>query len=307
MAGPRPLPGSTTSRASGAGSRAPAGRRPRSSDHGEPGAEHHDRDALPERRARRSPQALAQRARRRATPATVEHVVVDGGSTDGTLDDPRVGAEGVRFISEPDRGLSDAVNKGIRMASGDVIGWLNADDVYLPGRARARRRRRSRPRRTRCGRPGRCLIIDADGDEIRGAVTALQELLPAPLQLPPAPGAELRLLPVDLRAPRARSTRVGLLDERFKYSMDYDLWLRLGRAAAARRDRRAAGRVPHGGGLAQHDRVRAPVRRARAERARARRRASARGRGRTASTSRLIVAIYRRHATPCAPASRAAS
>src|SRR5688500_2854733 len=58
----------------------------------------------------------------------VEHIVVDGGSTDGTLDLLQR-APGIRFISEPDRGLSDAVNKGVAMATGDVVGWLNADDV----------------------------------------------------------------------------------------------------------------------------------------------------------------------------------
>src|SRR3954465_6127677 len=62
----------------------------------------------------------------------VEHVVVDGGSTDGTVE-MLSGASGVRFVSEADRGLSDAMNKGVAMASGEYIGWLNADDYYLPG------------------------------------------------------------------------------------------------------------------------------------------------------------------------------
>jgi glycosyltransferase involved in cell wall biosynthesis len=61
----------------------------------------------------------------------VEHIVIDGASTDGTQ--ALVEREGHRvktFISEPDKGIYDAMNKGIRMASGDVIGTLNADDVY---------------------------------------------------------------------------------------------------------------------------------------------------------------------------------
>jgi glycosyltransferase involved in cell wall biosynthesis len=61
----------------------------------------------------------------------LEHVVVDGGSTDGTLD-LLSSSEGVRWISEPDGGLYDAVNKGFRMATGEVLGYLNADDRYLP-------------------------------------------------------------------------------------------------------------------------------------------------------------------------------
>lgn len=64
----------------------------------------------------------------------VEHIVVDGGSTDGTMDivremEPRYGGR-LRYVSEPDRGLYDAMNKGIRMATGDVVGVLNSDDFY---------------------------------------------------------------------------------------------------------------------------------------------------------------------------------
>src|SRR5215217_4034122 len=66
----------------------------------------------------------------------LEHVVVDGGSTDGTLDLLRADGR-VRFISEPDEGRPDAANKGVRMATGDVIGFLNADDRYDPGALQA--------------------------------------------------------------------------------------------------------------------------------------------------------------------------
>ena len=62
----------------------------------------------------------------------IEHVVVDGASTDGTTD--VVGREGrrvARLLSEPDRGVYDAFNKGLALATGDVIGYLNAGDSYL--------------------------------------------------------------------------------------------------------------------------------------------------------------------------------
>ena len=63
----------------------------------------------------------------------VEYIVVDGASTDGTVDmlkeyEPRFAGR-MRYISEPDKGMYDAINKGIAMAIGDVVGILNADDV----------------------------------------------------------------------------------------------------------------------------------------------------------------------------------
>ena len=65
----------------------------------------------------------------------VEHVIVDGGSTDGTVEIIKRHNGGIaRWVSEPDRGIYDAMNKGITMATGDVIGMLNADDVYADER-----------------------------------------------------------------------------------------------------------------------------------------------------------------------------
>jgi glycosyltransferase involved in cell wall biosynthesis len=61
-----------------------------------------------------------------------EHIVVDACSRDNTLAVLRSYPH-VRWISEPDEGLCDALNKGLRMATGDVVGWLCADEYYLPG------------------------------------------------------------------------------------------------------------------------------------------------------------------------------
>lgn len=66
----------------------------------------------------------------------IEHFIVDGGSTDGTTDVIRKQSEAfphIRWISEPDKGQSDAMNKGIKLAKGEVIGILNVDDFYVPG------------------------------------------------------------------------------------------------------------------------------------------------------------------------------
>jgi len=65
-----------------------------------------------------------------------EHIIIDGGSTDGTVDVIRKYAaehRHIRWISEPDQGQSDAMNKGIAIAAGNVIGFLNVDDYYEAG------------------------------------------------------------------------------------------------------------------------------------------------------------------------------
>jgi glycosyltransferase involved in cell wall biosynthesis len=63
----------------------------------------------------------------------IEHIIVDGGSTDNTLDILKKYEKtyNVRWISELDKGQSDAVNKGFAMTKGEIIGWLNSDDVYF--------------------------------------------------------------------------------------------------------------------------------------------------------------------------------
>ena len=61
----------------------------------------------------------------------VEHIVVDGISTDGTVE-LLARYPHLRVIREPDTGLYDALNKGLRAATGDMIGWLNSDDLFAP-------------------------------------------------------------------------------------------------------------------------------------------------------------------------------
>jgi glycosyltransferase involved in cell wall biosynthesis len=65
----------------------------------------------------------------------IEHIVVDGASTDGTLEIIACqGSHIARLISEPDHGIYDAMNKGLRLAKGEIIGFLNADDIYMDER-----------------------------------------------------------------------------------------------------------------------------------------------------------------------------
>ncbi len=68
---------------------------------------------------------------RAQTYADIEYIVIDGGSTDGTLEIIRENRSAIDyFVSEKDKGLYDALNKGIRNATGEVVGILNADDLF---------------------------------------------------------------------------------------------------------------------------------------------------------------------------------
>jgi glycosyltransferase involved in cell wall biosynthesis len=156
----------------------------------------------------------------------VEHVVVDGGSTDGTVDLLEA-AEGVRFISEPDDGRPDAVNKGVGMATGEVIGFLNGDDRYEPGALAA-------VAEAFAADPdvmwvtGYCRVIDGKGREIRRPVTRYKNFLLRRFSFP------LYLTQNFVSDPatfvrRAALDAVGPLDNRYRISHDYDLWLRVAR------------------------------------------------------------------------------
>ena len=60
----------------------------------------------------------------------IEHIIVDGGSMDNTLDICKAFTHISKIVSEPDKGVYDAFNKGLNIATGDVIGFLNSDDVF---------------------------------------------------------------------------------------------------------------------------------------------------------------------------------
>jgi glycosyltransferase involved in cell wall biosynthesis len=156
----------------------------------------------------------------------LEHIVVDGGSTDGTVELLRE-AQGIRWISESDRGLSHALNKGIAMASNAVIGELNADDVYEPGALHAvGAALRDRPDAQWL--TGYCRIIDGDGTEIRKPVTAYKNWLLRHYSL------GLYLTHNFISAPatffrREVLAQSGGFDERYRISVDYDIQLRIAR------------------------------------------------------------------------------
>src|SRR6266536_2375942 len=68
--------------------------------------------------------------------AEVEYIIMDGGSTDATASVVKDYASRLTFISEKDRGQTHAINKGFKLARGQLLAYLNSDDVYLPGMIR---------------------------------------------------------------------------------------------------------------------------------------------------------------------------
>lgn len=160
----------------------------------------------------------------------LEWIVIDAASTDGTPDllrslpDPRL-----TFSSEPDRGQSHAINKGLAAANGDVVAWLNADDLYLPGALSAVAAAFSAGPDAQW-LVGRCRIIDEHDRPIRSAIARYKEHCLARYSYRkllrenfiPQPAVFWR---------RSFGQSIGPVDESLHFTMDYDLWLRMGNAA----------------------------------------------------------------------------
>jgi glycosyltransferase involved in cell wall biosynthesis len=148
----------------------------------------------------------------------LEHIVIDAGSTDETLDVLRRFPT-IRWLSEPDHGQAHALNKGFALARGQILGWLNADDIYLPGAIGA-----AVDVLQRTG----CALVHGGWCQIDDAGRLLREVKPIPfdykLQLEVRNGVSQ---PGSLFT-RAAFDAVGGIDESYRYAMDYDLWLRIG-------------------------------------------------------------------------------
>lgn len=149
----------------------------------------------------------------------IEHIIVDGGSTDETLDILRSAPSSIRWISEPDKGQSDALNKGFAMAGGEIFGWLNADDLYYPNAAQDAVER---------------LVADPNTGMIYGSGNLIDQTGNLLETIRPPQFARHRLLRRGnfLLQPAVFFRRdvfeqVGGIDVRYHYGMDYDLWLRM--------------------------------------------------------------------------------
>ena len=154
----------------------------------------------------------------------LEYLIVDGGSTDGSLDIIRRYADQLAcWVSEPDQGQTDAINKGFARARGEIFAWLNSDDTYLPGAiSQAVAALQANPQAAMVY--GDANLVDADGG-IMGRFPARQTDL-------------RRMLRGSVHVPQQAAffwsrywAQVGPLDPTFHFAMDYDLWVRLAKLA----------------------------------------------------------------------------
>jgi GT2 family glycosyltransferase len=152
----------------------------------------------------------------------LEYIVVDGGSSDGTLDRLRRYEGRLRWISQRDEGQAAAINKGFAMGTGEILGWLNCDDGYEPGAI-------TRVVRSLVARPDVMMVYG----EARFVDAAGRDLGPCDLVEPFDLGRLVHWGDI-VAQPAAFFRRTAFeavsgLDETLHWTMDYDLWIRIGR------------------------------------------------------------------------------
>lgn len=149
----------------------------------------------------------------------IEYLVVDGGSGDGSVDIiKQYAGQLAHWESTPDEGQSSAINKGLRMASGDIVAWLNSDDVYMPGAiAEAVELLRRNPEVGMVYSDG--LMVDSDLrllDPHRYRTLDVADLLSFEVILQPTVFMRKSIL-----------EEIGYLDESYDLILDHELWLRI--------------------------------------------------------------------------------
>ncbi len=150
----------------------------------------------------------------------LEYIVLDGGSTDGSVDIIRRYQDRLAYwCSEPDRGQAEAINKGLRRATGEIIGWLNSDDTLAPGALRFIAAEYDRHPEADLLYGHTCLIDEQDRVVRRlcAVPTTAVELVRYNMNVWSQPGTTWR---------RRLHERIGYLDESLHYGMDCDFWIR---------------------------------------------------------------------------------
>ena len=152
--------------------------------------------------------------------SNLEYIVIDGGSTDGSVEIIRRYADRLAYwVSEPDKGQADALNKGLRLATGEWIAWQNSDDIYFPGAFHDLAMAASL--HPEAGLIiGDMMLIDAQDRPLRD----IRYVKPTTSALI-AEGMVLANQASFWR--RTVQERVGLLNEAFHCSFDYEWFLRL--------------------------------------------------------------------------------
>jgi glycosyltransferase involved in cell wall biosynthesis len=156
----------------------------------------------------------------------LQWLVIDGGSTDGTIELLKsIAHPRLQWISQSDRGQTDAINKGLAMAKGDIVAWLNCDDLYAPD-ALATVAKAFEEAPSVQWLIGRCDIIGPDGNIARASVTDYKNRRLRSFSY----RSLLRMNFISQPAVfwrRSFGLSVGKLDDSLYWTMDYDLWLRM--------------------------------------------------------------------------------
>ena len=148
----------------------------------------------------------------------IEYIVVDGGSTDSTLDVLKRYGSQIEWVSEPDRGTADAVNKGFERSRGSIFGYLHADDLLLPGAvAAAVEALESSP--DAAGVYGEAWWIDEHGSRV--ARYPVRDFLPHQLE------SECFICQPASFLRREAFLNLGCLDPTLQLTFDYEFWMRL--------------------------------------------------------------------------------